>query len=292
VWGYYPLRYNSSMYSRACWMLALSFALLAVPAVAQEPGVDADECKPSPLLTRMTGCGIYECQKKDFDSFDVVINKAGEAKTLEGAVDHMKLVCPAANSHLQLQRNAEAALRKSGYTIVYSGKHESSNHPVVTAQKGAQWIQVQTEQWNEFPTYEQTAVLVKEMAQEMTATAQAMSDAIAKSGKLDVYGITFATGQAAITPASDQVLSDLFAVLTANADWRLRIEGHTDNVGDKAANLKLSNARAAAVAAWLTGKGIDAGRLSAAGLGDTQPVADNATEDGRARNRRVVLIKQ
>lgn len=118
--------------------------------------------------------------------------------------------------------------------------------------------------------------------------AQAMSDAIATSGRLDVYGITFATGQAAITPPTDQVLSDVLAVLTANADWRPRIEGHTDNVGDPASNMKLSQARAAAVASWLTSKSIDAGRLSTAGLGDTQPVADNATEDGRARNRRVV----
>lgn len=87
-------------------------------------------------------------------------------------------------------------------------------------------------------------------------------------------------------------MSDLLAVLSANADWKLRIEGHTDNVGEQAANLKLSKLRAAAVASWLTGKGIDAARLSVAGLGDTQPVADNATEDGRARNRRVVLIRQ
>ena len=63
---------------------------------------------------------------------------------------------------------------------------------------------------------------------------------------LDVYGITFATGQAAITPASDAVLNDVLAVLTANMEWRLRIEGHANNVGDKAANLKLSTARAAA----------------------------------------------
>ena len=273
-------------------VIAASFALVAVPVFAQTPGVDENDCKPSPLMSRMPGCGVWECSKKDFDAFDVVINKAGEAKTLEGEVEHMKFVCPASASQLQLQRNAEAALRKSGYTIVYSGKHQNHDNPVVTAQKGAQWIQVQTAQFNEFPTYEQTAILVKEMAQEMTASAQAMSDAIAKSGRLDVYGITFATGQAAITPASDQVLSDVHAVLAANSDWRLRIEGHTDNVGDKAANLKLSSARAAAVAAWLTGKGIDATRLSVAGLGDTQPVADNATEDGRARNRRVVLVKQ
>jgi outer membrane protein OmpA-like peptidoglycan-associated protein len=267
--------------------------MFAVPAFAQDPSEpDEEGCKPSPLITKMTGCRIFECVKKDFDAYDVVINKAGETKTLEGSGDHLKFVCQASTSQLQLFRNAEAALRKSGYTVVFSGRHESSNHPAVIAQKGAQWIAVQTEQINEFPSYEQTAVLVKEMAQEMSASAQAMSDAIARSGKLDVYGITFATGQAAITPASDQVLSDVLAVLVANADWRLRIEGHTDNVGDKAANLKLSNARAAAVAAWLTSKGIDAARLSVAGLGDTQPVADNASDDGRARNRRVVLVKQ
>ena len=270
----------------------LLILLFAAPAFAQTPGVDENDCKPSALLSRLPGCGVWECEKKDFDGYDLVFNKEGETKNLEGSGERFKFICPANVSQLQLQRNVEGALKKSGYTIVYSGKHANSDFPVVTAQKGAQWLSVQTSQFNEFPTYEQTAVLVKEMAQEMSASAQAMSDAIAKSGKLDVYGIQFATGQAAITPASDQVLNDVYAVLVANADWRLRIEGHTDNVGDKAANLKLSNARAGAVAAWLTAKGIDAARLSVAGLGDTQPVADNATEDGRTRNRRVVLVKQ
>lgn len=281
------------MTSRLLPLIAASFVMLAVPALAQDPNEpDEEGCKPSPLMTKMTGCRIFECVKKDFDSYDVVINKAGETKTLEGAGDHVKFVCQASTSQLQLFRNAEAALRKSGYTIVFSGRHESSNHPAVIAQNGAQWIAVQTEQINEFPTYEQTAVLVKAMTQEMSASAQAMSDAIAKSGKLDVYGITFATGQATITAASDQVLSDVLAVLAANADWRLQIQGHTDNVGDKAANMKLSAMRAAAVATWLANKGIDQARLQVQGYGDTQPVADNATEDGRARNRRVALVKQ
>lgn len=273
--------------------IVVALTLTAVPALAQEPGQpDVEGCRPSPLVSRMTGCQIFECEKKDFDAFDVIINKAGEAKSLEGAIDHAKFACPANVSHLQLQRNLEAALGKAGYKTVFSGRHENAERVAITVQKGAQWISVQLNDFNELPTYEQTTVLVKEMAQEMTASAQAMSDAIAKSGKLDVYGITFATGQATITPASDAVLSDLLAVLTANPDWQLRIEGHTDNVGDQAANLKLSQARAAAVAAWLTGKGVAAARLSTAGLGDTQPVGPNTTEEGRARNRRVVLIKQ
>lgn len=273
-------------------LVATLLSLHAVAVLAQTPGVDEAGCKESALVSRYPGCGIYECVNKEFDAYNLVINKAGETKSLEGEGEHLKLACPAQVSHLQLLRNAEAALKKSGYTIVFSGRHEQHDHPAVTAQKGAQWIMVQTAQWNEFPTYEQTAVLVKDMAQQMSASARAMSDAIAKSGRLDIYGITFATGQAAITPASDAVLVDLLAVLTANPDWRLRIEGHTDNVGDKAANMKLSAARAAAVAAWLTDKGVDAGRLEPAGLGDTQPVAENTTDDGRARNRRVVLIKQ
>jgi outer membrane protein OmpA-like peptidoglycan-associated protein len=273
--------------------MLVACTLIATPLWAQEPGQpDEEGCQPSPLLTRMAGCTIYECMKKDFDAFEVIINKDAETKELEGAVDQGKYVCPTSMSQLQLLRNAQAALTRAGYKTIFSGKHVGLDEPALTVQKGAQWVFVQTSDFNHYPTYELTTVLVKEMAQEMSASAQAMSDAIANSGKLDVYGITFATGQATITPASDQVLSDLLAVLTANADWKLRIEGHTDNVGDKAANLKLSNARAAAVAAWLTGKGIAAARLSVAGLGDTQPVADNATEDGRARNRRVVLVKQ
>ncbi len=270
----------------------VSVLAMSVPAWAQEPGEpDTEGCKPSPLVSRMTGCQIYECSAKDFDAWDVVMNKTGETKTLEGSGDHNKFACPATVSHLQLQRNLEAALQKAGYKVVFAGRYEGHDRAAITVQKGAQWVFVQLTDFNELPVYEQTTVLVKEMTQDMSATAQAMSDAIARSGKLDVYGITFATGQAAITPASDAVLNDVLAVLSANPDWQLRIEGHTDNVGDQAANLKLSNARAAAVAAWLTGKGVDATRLTIAGLGDTQPVGENTTEEGRARNRRVVLVK-
>jgi OOP family OmpA-OmpF porin len=264
----------------------------AQPAAAQEPGVDAEDCKESKLLSRMPGCGIFECSRKEFDSATIIINKAGETKELEGEVENLKLACPATLSQLQIVRNAEAALKKAGYTILWSGRAEGSDRPHLAAQKGNQWIGIETDQFNELPTYIQTAVLVKAMAEQMSASAAAMAEAIATSGKLDVYGITFATGQATITPQSDQVLGDVLAVLYADQTLKLRIEGHTDNVGDKAANQKLSEARARAVVAWLTGKGVDATRLAAAGLGDAQPVADNKTDDGRARNRRVVLVKQ
>jgi outer membrane protein OmpA-like peptidoglycan-associated protein len=76
------------------------------------------------------------------------------------------------------------------------------------------------------------------------------------------------------------------------ADLKLRVEGHTDNQGSAAANQSLSEKRAQAVVAWLSAHDVPAGRLTAKGLGQAQPVADNSTEDGRAKNRRVELVKQ
>lgn len=110
--------------------IACAFVLTAAPVFAQEPGQpNVEGCQASPLISRMPGCQIYECEKKDFDAFDVIINKAAEMKSLEGAVDHAKFACPANVSKLQLQRNLEAALQKAGYKTVFSGKHENSLTP-------------------------------------------------------------------------------------------------------------------------------------------------------------------
>lgn len=79
--------------------------------------------------------------------------------------------------------------------------------------------------------------------------------------------------------------------LTAHPELKLKIEGHTDNVGASAANLTLSQQRAAAVKAWLVKAGISQDRLTTAGHGDSQPVAANDTEDGRSKNRRVELVR-
>ena len=81
-------------------------------------------------------------------------------------------------------------------------------------------------------------------------------------------------------------------MLKSAASLNLEVGGHTDHVGDAAANQKLSQARAAAVVKALTDRGIPASRLAAKGYGATAPVADNRTEDGRAKNRRVELVKR
>jgi len=80
--------------------------------------------------------------------------------------------------------------------------------------------------------------------------------------------------------------------LNHQPDWKMKIEGHTDSTGTKTGNQALSQQRANAVVDWLTKNAIAANRLTGVGLGDTKPIADNAAEAGRARNRRVELVKQ
>ena len=263
--------------------------LASLSSLAQER--DAEGCKDSKILPRFRNSVIAECDRKEFDTAEVLVGmKEGDEqlRSLEGQVEIIIYNYPEGVSALQIGRNAETALRQAGFQFVFSG-NDAWNNLAVTARKGAQWIFVRLNPSN--VQYTVTAVLVKQMAQEMTANAEALAAEIEKSGRVAVYGINFDTAKATIRPDSEPVLNELVKLMTAHADWRFRIEGHTDSTGPKAANQTLSAQRAASVAAWLAGQGIDKSRLLSQGLGDSRPVADNATDEGRAKNRRVELVK-
>lgn len=100
--------------------------------------------------------------------------------------------------------------------------------------------------------------------------------------------ILFQKGKAIVDPACDPTMQRLADVLAEYPGFHVQVDGHTDNVGKAEANQKLSQERAAAVVDYLvTKKGVAAKRLSAKGWGDTAPIADNTSESGRAKNRRV-----
>ncbi len=103
--------------------------------------------------------------------------------------------------------------------------------------------------------------------------------------------VQFDTGKATIKPESNGKLDEFVQFLKDVPSAKGELEGHTDNVGKKASNQSLSQRRAEAVKAYVVGKGVDAARLTAKGYGDTKPVADNKTVDGRAANRRVVFTR-
>lgn len=104
---------------------------------------------------------------------------------------------------------------------------------------------------------------------------------------LDVH---FATNKTVVLPESAQVLEDLYDFLSENPTVRIRIVGHTDNVGTAEANQRLSEGRARSVTNEMTRRGIDRHRIEYEGKGKTAPVATNDTEEGRAKNRRVEFI--
>ncbi|MFN9710941.1 MAG: OmpA family protein, partial [Bacteroidota bacterium] len=112
---------------------------------------------------------------------------------------------------------------------------------------------------------------------------------IEAGSKIVLNNIFFNTGSAELQPASTIELEKLVQLLSDNVGLRIEISGHTDNIGKPADNLTLSNNRAKAVVNFLIQKGIAAGRLTAKGFGETQPVAENTSEEGRSQNRRTEL---
>ena len=108
---------------------------------------------------------------------------------------------------------------------------------------------------------------------------------------LSEHEIHFATGQSAIPPEAEPALSDIAKSLRNNPSWRVRVEGFTDNAGNREQNRRLSQQRAEAIVTWLADHGVERSRLTAAGFGESRPIADNSTETGRAQNRRVELVR-
>jgi outer membrane protein OmpA-like peptidoglycan-associated protein len=127
----------------------------------------------------------------------------------------------------------------------------------------------------------------------VTVDASAMATALRDTGRVALYNLYFDTNSATLKPESDAALAEIQKLLAGNPQKKLLVVGHTDNVGTVDYNLDLSKRRAAAVVTALTGRyGVDAERLSPYGVANLSPVASNAAEEGRAKNRRVELVER
>lgn len=115
---------------------------------------------------------------------------------------------------------------------------------------------------------------------------------LAKTGRTVLHGIYFNSGSDRLREESKPALADVVQVLQQHPGWSIAIEGHTDNIGTDANNLDLSKRRAAAVRNALVATGVSSSRLGLAGFGSSRPEDTNDTAEGRARNRRVELVRQ
>jgi outer membrane protein OmpA-like peptidoglycan-associated protein len=262
--------------------------LAAGAAWAQE--TDAEGTKDHPLLSRMPGYYISRAENKDFDAHSFWID-GDKQVDVEGKSTHIFYVLqPNAKepSRLEILRQYENAIKKIGGNVLVHD-HDGSSYMKLTQAGKEIWVHVDayiTSQYNLW-------IIEKAgMEQQVVADAAAFSNDIRTTGHAAVYGIYFDSGKSAIKPESEPALAEIAKLLKNDAALKLNVVGHTDNDGTLETNMKLSEARAAAVVQALVAKyGISSARLKAFGVGPLAPVASNDTPDGKAKNRRVELVK-
>ncbi len=265
---------------------------MAVPVAVHAQ--DAEGSKDHPMLSRMPGYFITEYDAQDFGSYDFMIG--ADEKHVEGRYwkisyrlkENAKKAGP-----LQIARNYTDLFLKRGGKRLEEHIDAYSGASVATLPAGGKniWVEIQVADGGE--DYDLIVVEEAAMEQQVEFTAMELARALKESGSVALHNILFDTGKATIKPESVAALAPIGEVLKNDPMLMLEIVGHTDNVGAAAANLKLSRDRAAAVKTYLVQTfGIDEARLTPAGFGDTKPVASNQTDEGRAKNRRVELIKK
>ncbi len=295
--------------------VVIVFALFNPDARAE----DAANCKDHPLFIRMPNYEIYGCQNAEFDAVDFPKPKLKEWSkpedydSIEGKVyvaSYKLKEGATVPSSLQIVRNFQNATKAAGGTVM--GDFVSPHYPMLTQSmskymvespggtsydryttlkltKGSSeyWVNVAaSESYQDYNVF-----IVERQTMKQEVSVNELVDKLNKDGFITLY-VNFDTGKATILPESAKTLDEAANVLKAASSLKIEVAGHTDNVGNADANQKLSLERAKSVSAALVQRGIAASRLTAKGYGQTSPVADNRTEDGRAKNRRVELVKK
>lgn len=271
--------------------LAVAFrATFCAPALAQE---DTPGCKDHPFFSKMPQYYLEKCTFSEFDSYafsdpdtqgKTSVTVEGRKYVLEYKIRKEYYDTPP--TALQVARNYAGAVIKIGgsayvdrvYTYTKYVKDGLAIWGYIFA--GNRFIRV---------------ILIEKasMKQDIVADAKTMASDIRTSGKVALYGIYFDFNEAVIKPESAPALQEIGKLLREDSGLKLYVVGHTDNVGGFDYNMNLSRQRAEAVVKELLSKyKIAPDRLRAGGVGPLAPVTSNDTEEGKARNRRVELVKQ
>jgi len=282
---------------------ALSLLLLPLMLLLAAP-VQAKEYKDF-IFKGMPGYEIWD-QKKSFGQLKIQSPKPGkEGKefietTYEGDLVYTRYGLAdskkedSAPSVLQVTRNYQNAVKKLGGEILFERTYSEGFHASFKRNDKQYYMTFENSHSSTNRPSQGYRVNIIEVAQMADEIEVVDSDTILhkleKEGHIALY-INFDTGKATIKPESKDIVDEVVTALKAKPKLKVKLEGHTDNVGSAADNKKLSDARAKAVMDAIVAKGIDKSRLSAEGFGLEKPIADNGTEAGRAKNRRVELVK-
>jgi flagellar motor protein MotB len=277
------------MKKKSLTLMGVVLLMMTVGIAAQQK--DAANCKDHPAFTSMPGYWIYSCQQKQFEAYSFVVGK-GKTESLEG--QYWKIAYRPQNtlaskpSELQIQRNFENAVQKQGGSVLWSEKGRSTFK--LSRESLEIWVELRTDFTSGYALF---IIQKAGMAQDIIADAAAMGNDIHATGHVAVYGIYFDSGKSLIKPESAQAIAEIAKLLKGQPALKLFVVGHTDNEGSVEGNITLSQNRAEAVLKALVSEhGITAARLRSHGCGQFSPLASNDGEAGRAKNRRVELVKQ
>lgn len=292
-------------------------SLIAGLATCQVAYPQASKPVDHPLISPYQGSVLRERADEAFNAYSRIVGAGPEGTrtdTVEGRVSRLRYDNPKGRSTLEIERNYRQALEAKGLTVDFqcTGRQACSPHRQpswnslnglnlgagsdiryftgrLPAAGGHAYVSVAI---NPQRTYLHIAQPTDMQSSMVKVDANALASALENEGKVELPGIFFDSGTASLQATSDPALDAAAGLLRQRPSLALDVLGHTDNQGGEAFNLDLSQKRAAAVVNALVSRGIDANRLGSRGMGLTQPVADNATESGRARNRRVELVRR
>jgi len=252
--------------------------------------------------------------KRDFDAFPFWTGQAfemveGRTYALDFGKDEKRY------SLHEVRRNLEAMMAEAGGRKLFAGRIPREQSDSVAREVKSAYSHAATFSWDEYDSevyrvdlpngkqvwvyarldYLSAGWVVAEregfLQTAALLPAQALKQRLDADGRVAIQ-VNFAVDKADILPESQPQLDQVLALLQQDPALDLSIEGHTDDTGAAAHNRKLSEARAQAVVAALAARGVAASRLASAGFGPDRPVADNASEQGRAKNRRVELVRR
>lgn len=265
-------------------LLVLLLALVSSEAWARKKVEEHPVIKPLPDVIEKEG----EYKRFDAHTFRVKKEDGYEKKEVRGEYWSLEYHTKPEISGLEILENyKQAALEKNG-KILYESKKEVV-FTLPSEDGGTLWVVVDTHGWD--ARYTIDIIKEKPLKKTLTFGAAEMKKELETKGSVAVYGINFDFDKATLKPGSEKVLLEIVKLLKSSPDLKVEVQGHTDNVGGKDYNLKLSQARAETVKSFLVLHGIEADRLIPKGYGMDQPVASNDSEEGRAKNRRVELKK-
>ena len=269
----------------------LTVILLLTTTFCYAQNSDVKGSKDHPLVTRMPDFYIGQYEENEFELENFKTNEGNVA--VEGhkyVIDYRLKDGITPSGKMQILKNYQTALTGIGAEIMLQGSYYYVFK--IAKDNKETWVKVDPGN-DDGKRYILTIVERESLVQEVFADATAMKNGIRATGFIDLYGIYFDSGKSIVKKESDKTLAEIAKLLNENSGLSLFIVGHTDSDGDLQLNMDLSQKRAEAVCSILVSQyKISGSRIVPKGLGPLSPVATNHTTEGKAKNRRVVLVEK